>query len=414
MHVLVIAGAAGTGKTTLGRALARELRLPLIDLDTLTEPLLNGLTRATGADAAGAEATVPEATAGWLPRGDHWNATEHRALVRPARYAALYAAIADQVQTGVGAVAVAPFTAELAGGTEWHALVSASGGLPTVIHLTASAELIAARRQQRGFDRDAHAMAAPQAAPQVPTLELDAALTTAGQLARIRRHLGLHAPLPADSPVFSREFRAGLADLDGTLIDSTPAVVRSWARLSAELQYEGDMLAEGHGRPALQVLQMLLPPETVEGAYRRIEEIEVSEVADVIPIAGSLPLFASLPKRAIVTSGTHAIASSRITAAEVPLPPVLVTFTDVTRGKPDPEPFLLAAQRLGVPADSCVVFEDAPAGITAARAAGCAVVAITGTHDASELADADLIVDRLDQLEVELLGDGRFRLRPRG
>lgn len=393
MRVLVIAGAAGTGKTTLGRALARELAIPLLDLDTLTESLLDGL-------------------AAWLPDGEHWNAPRHRGAVRPARYAALLATLSDQVAAGIGAVAVAPFTAELAGGAEWDALVAAAGGEPTVIRLVATPELLAERRAGRAVARDAHAMPAAPEIPVVATLDLDAHLSTEQQLTRVRRALGLHEPLPERSPVFEREFLAGLSDLDGTLIDSTPAVLRSWSRLAAELGYDGDMLSEGHGRPARQILEMLLPPDLVESAFLRIAELEVAEVSDVHAIPGSLDFFAAIPARAIVTSGTQAIASSRIAAAGVPRPESVVTFDDVAEGKPHPEPFLRAAELLGVPGEACLALEDAPAGIASAHAAGCTVIAITGTHSRDELAEAELIVDRLDQLEV-VAGERGFRVRPR-
>lgn len=91
-----------------------------------------------------------------------------------------------------------------------------------------------------------------------------------------------------------------------------------------------------------------------------------------------------------------------------PRPDRFVTFDDVTKGKPDPEPFLTGAERLGVPATECVAFEDAPAGLEAARAAGCVTIAMVGTHAGAEL-DADIVLESLEQLEVERVPDG-FRL----
>ncbi|MBK0417525.1 HAD-IA family hydrolase [Leucobacter sp. CSA1] len=398
MPIIAVAGAAGTGKTTLGRALAAGLGLPLLDLDTLTEPLLDGL-------------------APWLPPGDHWNAARHRATVRPARYAALRALLADQASVGSGAVVVAPFTAELAGGPEWRALIDACGAEPVVVRMVGDPELLVERRGERAGGaaaaRDAHARPAPEQVPAIPHLEISSALSTEQQLVRVRRHLGGDRPLPERSPVYERDFLAALFDLDGTLIDSTPAVLRSWSRLATEFDINLALLEASHGRPAELLLTDMLPLDQVPRALARIEHLESTEVSGVRAIPGSLELFDAMPSRAIVTSGTVPIASSRIAASGLVPPEVVVTFDDVERGKPDPEPFLTGAGRLGVDAAGCVAFEDAPAGITAARAAGCTVVAITGTHSADELAAADLIVDRLDQLEVVPLADGGFRLAPR-
>ncbi|NQX33197.1 HAD-IA family hydrolase [Herbiconiux sp. VKM Ac-2851] len=393
--IIVVAGAAGSGKSTLGLELARSLGAALLDLDSLTNPVLEGL---------GQE----------LSAGAHWNDPALRPVVRPARYAALRAALADQVRAGVDAVLIAPFTAELAGGPEWQQLVEAAGGPPEVVWLRASPALLAERRGLRAAARDVHVVDPPaDAEPQVPHLVVDASLSTAQQLASVRRRLGGGRPLPADSPVFSRTFAAGLFDLDGTLIDSTPSVVRSWQQLAREYGLEVDLLAEGHGRPAAQVIDTFFSGEQAAEALARVTEIEVNDLDDVIALDGAAALLGSLPDeaRAIVTSGTRIIATSRLRAAGLTPPAVLVTFDDVENGKPHPEPFLTAAARLGVDPASCVVFEDAPAGLAAAKAAGCTTVAIAGTHESHEL-DADLVVDGLFQLRVVLQPGGGFRLEP--
>jgi sugar-phosphatase len=82
-----------------------------------------------------------------------------------------------------------------------------------------------------------------------------------------------------------------------------------------------------------------------------------------------------------------------------------VSADDITRGKPDPEPFLLAARRLGVDPARCVVFEDAPAGLTAGRAAGMRTVALTTTHSRAELT-ADLVVPDLSAVSVQVTAEG--------
>ncbi|WP_042800653.1 HAD-IA family hydrolase [Streptomyces sp. C] len=101
------------------------------------------------------------------------------------------------------------------------------------------------------------------------------------------------------------------------------------------------------------------------------------------------------------------LAEARLREAGVDFPE-LVTAGDVTRGKPDPEPFLLAARRLGVDPARCVVFEDAPAGLAAGRAAGMRTVALTTTHPAAEL-DADVVVRNLSAVSA-LVSEGGITL----
>jgi len=152
MRVVVVAGPAGAGKSTLGRALAAQMHAALLDLDDLTNPILDAL---------------------WSGAG-HWNDPEHRALVRPARYAVLRAAAAAQVATGVDVVLVAPFTAELAGGDEWAALTAAVGPAePFVVWIDAPAEVLAARVQERADVRDSWTEARPAAVPAIPHLRVD-------------------------------------------------------------------------------------------------------------------------------------------------------------------------------------------------------------------------------------------------
>lgn len=390
MKIVIVAGAAGTGKSTLGLAMARELGLPMLDLDSITNPVLDALI-------------VP------IFGGDHWNSDALRPALRPARYASLAAAARDQVRAGVGAVLVAPFTREMAGASEWASLVAAvHPARPEVVWLTAPTELLTARRTVRGEIRDAHIADPPVgSAPAVPHLRLDADLATGEQIAATLGYLGRHRALPADSPVFSRTFDAVLFDLDGTLIDSTPSVLRSWDTLGREFGFDADLAGSGHGQPAAQLIASFLPDELVATALARIIELESNDLHDVTAFHGSADFLTALPHsaKAIVTSGTRVLAAARIEAAGIPRPHTVVTFDDVTRGKPDPEPFLLAARLLGVDPTKCLVFEDAPAGLTAARAAGCTTVAVAGTHPDVAL-EADLVVDGLHQLAIETVADG--------
>jgi mannitol-1-/sugar-/sorbitol-6-phosphatase len=199
-----------------------------------------------------------------------------------------------------------------------------------------------------------------------------------------------------------------LIDLDGTLVDSTASVVRNWARIAGMLGREGeDILGGRHGMPGRQVLRTIEPglsEERIRELDRALLEGEVSDTRDVTATKGALPLLEALPEDrwAIVTSGTRRLALARLGAAGLPVPSVMVTADDVREGKPDPAPFRLAARHLGWPVERCLAIEDAPAGIAAARAAGCPTLAVLTTFPAL---DAPTVPD-LSALAVEVTADG--------
>ncbi|MDF2044681.1 HAD-IA family hydrolase [Microbacterium sp. Kw_RZR3] len=391
---VVVAGTAGSGKSTLGRAIAERLRAPLIDLDSVTTPLLDALP------------------AGVL--GDHWLTSPHAAAIRAGRYAALRATAADALSTAGRVVVVAPFTAELAGGAEWEALRAAlAPAEPHVIHVDGDPAVLASRRASRGASRDAHRPDTAPAAPAIPVTTVDAELSTAQQLARVLPALGLRRPVDTSADIFTREFDAVLFDLDGTLVDSTASVVRSWRRFAEHFEVSMEALHANHGQPARTLVGHLLPSDRHAEAIAHVTDLEVTDAVGLRPIRGAGEFFASVPaeRRAIVTSGSVPIATARLAAAGYAQPAVFVTVDDVVNGKPHPEPFLTAAARLGVDPSRCLVVEDAPAGIAAARAAGCAVLALTGTTADEELT-ADLVVDGLDAVRLEVTASGALRLAP--
>lgn len=205
--------------------------------------------------------------------------------------------------------------------------------------------------------------------------------------------------LPSPGAAFAgRTFDAVLFDMDGTLIDSVPAVDRNWRRWAAEHGLpDPDDFQIQHGTPARTLIAELLPADLVEPAYERIHALELADNEGVTILPGTRDALATLPasRQAIVTSCTGPLAAARMAASGLAAPSVLVTADDVARGKPDPDPFLLGAELLGVDPTRCLVVEDAPAGIAAARAAGCATLAVTGTHTAAELATASPAPDAL-------------------
>jgi sugar-phosphatase len=197
--------------------------------------------------------------------------------------------------------------------------------------------------------------------------------------------------------------------MDGTLVDSTAAVERSWTTWAVEHGVSGEQLlaANGHGRPAPEIVADLVGAEAYPAAAARITELEVTDVADIVQLPGVAEVLSGLPSArwAVVTSCSAPLADARRHAAGLPDPSVLVTFDDVAQGKPAPDCFLLGAARLGVDPADCLVVEDAPAGLAAARGAGCATLAVRTTHPQGPL-DGDLVVPLLSAVRLDAGPDG--------
>jgi mannitol-1-/sugar-/sorbitol-6-phosphatase len=188
------------------------------------------------------------------------------------------------------------------------------------------------------------------------------------------------------------ECLAVLFDLDGVLVDSTAYVEQQWRRwASARGLRPEPFLRVCHGRRALETIRMAAPDLDAEAEVKAFVPAEETETGPMGPLPGAVRLLDTLPRRswAVATSGVRPIATARLRRAGLPVPPVLVCAEDVTRGKPSPDAYLLAARELGVSPPDCLVVEDAPAGVQAARAAGMTVVGITTTHRVDQLgADA--------------------------
>ncbi|MEU5695795.1 HAD-IA family hydrolase [Actinosynnema sp. NPDC020468] len=194
--------------------------------------------------------------------------------------------------------------------------------------------------------------------------------------------------------------RAVLFDLDGVLVDSMPTIVRHLRDWAVAHGLDADRVVElSHGRSNVDLIRVVAPFLPVEREARRMERREVDDVAGIVARPGGARLLDALPRRAVVTSGNTAVARARLLAAGLPVPDVLVTADDVRVGKPDPEGYLTAAALVGVSPAECVVFEDAPAGVAAARAAGMRVVGVAGTVDPAELG-ADHHVADLDDVRL--------------
>jgi sugar-phosphatase len=196
-----------------------------------------------------------------------------------------------------------------------------------------------------------------------------------------------------------------LFDLDGTLVDSKPAVERAWIKLAQEAQIPLEKMVGLHGIPAEQSLRMLLEDrseEEIKSWVDRIEFLESSDTAGVVAIPGAKNLLNELNERnipwTIVTSCTIPLAISRVTAAGIEMPDHSVTFNDVKLGKPHPEPFILGAKRIGLDPSQCWVIEDAPAGVKSGKSAGCTVAAVLTSHLKEQLNESDHFLNHLDEL----------------
>lgn len=210
-----------------------------------------------------------------------------------------------------------------------------------------------------------------------------------------------------------RTFAAVLFDNDGTLVDSTGSVTRSWVTWAQEHDVDPSRLVGFHGVPAASIIAAVAPDVDAAAAFARIEQLETDDVGDVVALPGVLDAVDDLAGApvAVVTSATRGLAHVRLAAAGIAVDEV-VTIDDVQRGKPAPDPFVEGARRLGVDPADCLVCEDAPSGIVAARAAGCSVLAVTTTSTPDELGDADLVVSSLADVVFEVV-DGRVRVHPR-
>lgn len=201
--------------------------------------------------------------------------------------------------------------------------------------------------------------------------------------------------LPCDAVLF---------DMDGVLVDSLGQIIaqlRAWSEshgLNAD-----EVVRISHGRTDVDVVRLAAPHLDVAKEVAAIQEQEVMAARDIRPKPGALEFVASLSEAdipwAVVTSGCTRVARARLEAGGFPVPSVLITSDDVTAGKPDPQGYLLAAQRIERRPDRCLVVEDAPAGVSAGRAAGARVLGVIGTVSPAELS-ADAHVGTLAALSV--------------
>ena len=191
------------------------------------------------------------------------------------------------------------------------------------------------------------------------------------------------------------ECGAILFDMDGVLVDSTAAVAGTWGRWARAHSLDPQIVIDGaHGRRTIETVRAFAPHLDAQTEANRIESAESMELDTVTVIPGALALLRSLPEGqwGVVTSATRPMAITRLQDAGFPMPRVLVTADDVILGKPNPEPYLRGAAGLNIAPERCIVFEDSPAGIRAANAAGMRVIALQTTYPPDHLREATAMI----------------------
>jgi sugar-phosphatase len=216
----------------------------------------------------------------------------------------------------------------------------------------------------------------------------------------------MSAPLAGRLP--DRAFAGVLFDMDGTLIDSVGAVERSWLRWCEEFGIAPAALAGSHGRTSANTIAVVMAErsEADRGrAHARIGELEVADTEGVVVLPGAREALETLDRlgipHAIVTSCESDLAAARLAASGLPRPSVIVTASDVSHGKPGPEPYERGAELLGLSPADCLVVEDATAGLVSGRAAGAGgLLAVLGTTPVDVLAeDADVVLESIADVD---------------
>jgi sugar-phosphatase len=198
-----------------------------------------------------------------------------------------------------------------------------------------------------------------------------------------------------------------LSDLDGVLVDSGAAHTRAWIEWAERhgLPDPPALAQAAHGIPAPEAVALLAPHLDADVEGRVVELAQTADTDGVVALPGAADVLSSGIPLALVTSASVALASARLRAAGLERPERMVTVEDISRGKPDPEPYLRGAALLGLAPADCVVLEDAPAGVTSGKAAGCTVVGVLTTHRPEDLAAADLLIPDLSELWTALPSD---------
>jgi len=215
---------------------------------------------------------------------------------------------------------------------------------------------------------------------------------------------------------------AVLFDMDGTLVDSTAGVIGAWETFTETYPWLDveRILSTSHGVRTVDNLRKYcgVTSETeLEREAARFEEVIVTSSKanggkGITLLPGVRSIIDELlpgkdnpkPRWAIVTSATRAYASAALEITGIPIPDAFVTADDVAQGKPHPDPYLLGAQKCGVPPERCLVVEDAPAGVASGLVAGCAVIGLITSHtrEQMEAKHPTYLIDNLSSVSMKM------------
>jgi mannitol-1-/sugar-/sorbitol-6-phosphatase len=202
--------------------------------------------------------------------------------------------------------------------------------------------------------------------------------------------------------------RGILFDMDGVLVSSLGSVERSWTKWAEKHGMDiASAIHTAHGRRAIETVRLLRPDLDARAETKFIEDLEVEDNEGLAILGGVKPILETLPEKywTVVTSATERLARSRMKAGGIPVPSRMITADMVSKGKPDPEPYLRGAELLGLEPKECLVIEDSASGAKAGQAAGCKVLATLFSHSLESLIAADWIVRSLEDVRFELVND---------
>ncbi len=202
--------------------------------------------------------------------------------------------------------------------------------------------------------------------------------------------------------------RGILFDMDGVLVSSIGSVERSWTKWAEKHGMDiAEAIHTAHGRRAIETVRFLRPDLNAGEELKYIEDLEVEDTEGLEILGGVKPLLETLPEKywTVVTSATDRLARSRMAAAGIHVPARMITADMVTKGKPDPEPYIRGAALLGLKPEECLVIEDAASGAKAGHAAGCKVLATLFSHSIESLSAADWIVRSLEDVRFALVDE---------
>lgn len=200
-----------------------------------------------------------------------------------------------------------------------------------------------------------------------------------------------------------RKIDAVIFDLDGVLVDSSAVITRSWKAWAVKNGIdEAHLFQFVHGRRAAATIELAAPHLDAQAEAQKLVVIESNDTQGLAVYPGVLDQIAQLPKDrwSIYTSGTDSIATTRLNFAGIEIPRIFLTADRVKNGKPAPDGYLMAAEQMGFAPENCLVIEDSPAGIRAAKAANMPALAVGTTHAKEELAEADYWVEALADMTL--------------